>query len=182
VFGKAGGFAASLDLATLNGSNGFRIDGVDELDLSGGSVSSAGDMNGDGFDDNIIGAPFADPGGDLGAGESYVVFGRAPDAAVRRVGSAADQTIRGGDFNDTLIGRGGDDVLAGGAGHVRLKGGPGADDFCWRAVPSPARTRSLISAARIASRSTAASSAFPKTISRRGASSWARPRKTRTIA
>ena len=43
------------------------------------SVSSAGDVNGDGFDDVIVGAPFADAAGNLknAAGESYVIFGQA---------------------------------------------------------------------------------------------------------
>ena len=45
------GFAASLDLSTLDGSNGFRLDGIDENDHSGGSVSNAGDVNGDGYAD-----------------------------------------------------------------------------------------------------------------------------------
>ncbi len=49
VFGKASGFAASLDLSTLNGSNGFRLDGIDPQDRSGFSVASAGDVNGDGI-------------------------------------------------------------------------------------------------------------------------------------
>ena len=77
VFGKASGFAASLDLATLDGTNGFRLDGIDATDYSGRSVASAGDVNGDGFDDIIIGAIGGDPGGDGQAGESYVVFGKA---------------------------------------------------------------------------------------------------------
>ena len=77
VFGKATGFGAALDLSTLDGSNGFRIDGIDISDFSGRSVSSAGDVNGDGFDDIMIGASGADPGGDTSAGESYVVFGKA---------------------------------------------------------------------------------------------------------
>ena len=63
VFGKASGFAASLDLATLDGSNGFRLDGIDAFDNSGRSVSGAVDVNGDVFDDIIIGARGADAGG-----------------------------------------------------------------------------------------------------------------------
>ena len=57
IFGAAGGFAPSLSLAALDGTNGFRLDGSDNYDSSGISVSSAGDVNGDGFDDVIIGAP-----------------------------------------------------------------------------------------------------------------------------
>ena len=75
VFGSSGGFSSSLDLSGLNGSNGFVINGIDEFDYSGRSVSSAGDVNGDGFDDLIIGASYADPNGNSFAGESYVVFG-----------------------------------------------------------------------------------------------------------
>ena len=77
VFGKSSGFTAAVDLDTLNGTNGFRLDGIDASDASGWSVSSAGDVNGDGFDDLIIGAHRADPGGDYAAGENYVVFGKS---------------------------------------------------------------------------------------------------------
>jgi hypothetical protein len=76
VFGKASGFTANVDPSTLNGTNGFKISGVAASDSSGKSVSGAGDFNGDGFDDVVIGAPFADPNGDV-SGASYVVFGRA---------------------------------------------------------------------------------------------------------
>ncbi|MBX9258234.1 FG-GAP repeat protein [Desmonostoc muscorum CCALA 125] len=75
VFGSSSGFGASLNLSSLNGSNGFVINGIDAEDFSGISVSSAGDINGDGIDDLIIGAPGADPNGQYNAGESYVVFG-----------------------------------------------------------------------------------------------------------
>ena len=75
VFGTSSGFSASFDLGSLNGSNGFVIKGVDAGDESGWSVSNAGDINNDGIDDIIIGAKFADAGGDNSSGESYVVFG-----------------------------------------------------------------------------------------------------------
>jgi hypothetical protein len=76
VFGQRGGFTGQIDLGALNGTNGFALTGVDGLDRSGFSVSSAGDVNGDGIDDLIIGAPRGDPGGRTDAGEAYVVYGR----------------------------------------------------------------------------------------------------------
>ncbi len=75
VFGRTTSFAAALALSGLNGSTGFRLDGVAALDVSGRSVSAAGDINGDGIDDLIIGAHYADPNGG-NSGSSYVVFGR----------------------------------------------------------------------------------------------------------
>ncbi|MDA1016047.1 MAG: GEVED domain-containing protein [Planctomycetota bacterium] len=52
------------------------LNGIDGNDQSGFSVSSAGDVNGDGIGDLIIGAFLADPNSNTEAGESYVVFGR----------------------------------------------------------------------------------------------------------
>ena len=57
VFGNAAGFPADFDVATLDGGNGFRIDGESFNDNLGRSVSCAGDVNGDGVDDIIVGAP-----------------------------------------------------------------------------------------------------------------------------
>ena len=125
VFGKATGFAANIDLSSLNGSNGFKLSGGATGDLTGFSVTSAGDVNGDGFADLIIGAPKAIYG--IRSGASYVVFGRAPDAAVNRVGTGASQTLAGGAFNDTLSGLGGNDRLFGNGGNDTLKGGAGND-------------------------------------------------------
>jgi len=126
VFGRPGGFPATLNLGSLDGSTGFRLDGVAEGDESGKSVASAGDVNGDGFDDLIIGAKFTDRGG-LGAiGSSYVVFGRA-SGAISRYGSAAGELLAGGEFNDSLGGLGGNDTLRSNGGDGTLEGGDGAD-------------------------------------------------------
>ena len=49
----------ALNLSQLDGTNGFRLDGIDAYDYSGFSVAGAGDVNGDGIDDLIVGAPAA---------------------------------------------------------------------------------------------------------------------------
>lgn len=67
-------YPAFIDLASLDGTTGFRIDGIGGYDNSGRSVASAGDVNGDGFDDFIIGAAEADASGVGQAGQSYVVL------------------------------------------------------------------------------------------------------------
>jgi hypothetical protein len=123
VFGKAGGFGTSFNLSDINGSNGFVINGIDPGDYSGQSVSTAGDINGDGFDDLLIGANGADLRGqydyDLDfAGESYVVFGRDFTNSVTQTGTEG---------NDTLTGNASDEILIGGLGNDRLSGGLGID-------------------------------------------------------
>jgi hypothetical protein len=77
VFGRQGtAFSPELDLSELNGTKGFRIIGGGVGDRSGSSVAGAGDINGDGTDDLVIGSPSADPAGVLAAGRAHVVFGR----------------------------------------------------------------------------------------------------------
>ena len=75
VFGSDTGLPNPLNLSSLNGLNGFVLNGEAAYDGSGRSVSAAGDINGDGIDDLIIGAYLADPKGNSAAGRSYVVFG-----------------------------------------------------------------------------------------------------------
>ena len=111
VFGRPN-FSPSTALSTLNGSNGFRLDGVAASDQTGSSVSSAGDVNGDGFDDLIIGAPRADLiGTDSGAG--YVIFGFRAQEAVSRVGTNIANRINGGIGADTIAALGGHDTILG---------------------------------------------------------------------
>jgi VCBS repeat-containing protein len=124
VLGKANGFGANLDLAGLDGSNGFRIDGIALRDQSGFDVASAGDLDGDGFDDLVIGAPFADVGSAADAGQSYVIFGgntgTEVTASVRKAGTSGTDLFTGkaGDDSFTKIGAG--DVVRSGAGDDRI--------------------------------------------------------------
>ena len=65
----------AIDLVNVAaGNGGFVIHGKDAGGLSGNSVASAGDVNGDGFADLIIGAP--------GSSDAYVVFGHAAGFAI----------------------------------------------------------------------------------------------------
>ncbi|MEJ1970004.1 MAG: hypothetical protein WDN03_15435 [Rhizomicrobium sp.] len=129
VFGKPGGFGASVDLAALDGTDGFEIGGFVPNGYAGASVSAAGDLNGDGLSDLIVGAYHASSGGSTYAGQSYVVYGILPDGPVTRTGTDASQTLVGGHFDDTLNGLGGDDLLYSNGGNDTLNGGDGNDGF-----------------------------------------------------
>ena len=111
VFGKADG--TPVDLAdVVAGSGGFVINGIQSYDLAGFSVSGAGDVNGDGLDDLIVGAPYAN-GPESNSGHSYVVFGKADGAPVNLANIVAGNggfVIKGYDFG----GRAGSSVSGGG--------------------------------------------------------------------
>ena len=68
-------FPRQFNLADLNSSNGFVINGIAARDLLGISVSRAGDINDDGIDDIIIGARGADPSGNSYAGKPTLSLG-----------------------------------------------------------------------------------------------------------
>jgi hypothetical protein len=76
IYGKDGGYDAPIDLASLNSTQGFKVDGAAAGDTSGHSVSAAGDINNDGISDLLIGAYYADPSGRFDAGSSYVIYGK----------------------------------------------------------------------------------------------------------
>ena len=70
-------FGNPFDLSSLNGANGFTINGVAELDRSGASVCVGEDFNGDGYSDLVIGVTGADPNKKSASGQSCVLFGRS---------------------------------------------------------------------------------------------------------
>ncbi|MFQ5785058.1 MAG: FecR domain-containing protein [Alphaproteobacteria bacterium] len=124
--GPAGGFGATFDLDNLDGSNGFRLPGDLSSGAAGRSVSAAGDVNGDGFGDLLIGAP----SGDLSTpGTASVVLGGDFSGAVTQAGTAGDDMLQGSASNDVIVGGRGDDVLTGNGGTDVLRGGAGNDTF-----------------------------------------------------
>lgn len=120
--------AAATDLEQLVPQLASRVDGPGPGALAGTAVSSAGDFNGDGFADLLIGAPGAARGATANVGAAYVVYGTAvgiPDVtldvltpasgvAITSAGAAAGKAIGiavadAGDFN----GDGYDDIVVG---------------------------------------------------------------------
>jgi len=68
IYGSQSAFPARMALSDLDGSNGFRINGIGTVDYYGVYTRTAGDFNDDGIDDFIAGAS--------GEGASFVIYGR----------------------------------------------------------------------------------------------------------
>lgn len=127
VYGKTSGEMVELS-DVQHGIGGFVINGVGEDDNSGWSVSGAGDVNGDGFADLLVGAPFDSPNGSS-SGASFVVFGDNFTQSVTNVGTTDGETLTGTIENDIIFAGEGDDTINGTPGEDRLSGGNGADVF-----------------------------------------------------
>jgi hypothetical protein len=86
----AGSAYLYLGGSTMNGTSDLYLTGEATGDYFGSSVSSAGDVNNDGFTDFVVGAP---DGGFNGAGKAYVYFGG------NSLNNVADVTITGNENN-----------------------------------------------------------------------------------
>ena len=131
VYGKTDTTTVDLD-QVANGIGGFVINGGISSSSTGISVSYAGDVNGDGFDDLIVGASAASIANAAGTstsnvGQSYVLFGGSSKMTMidqagttsddTLVGTSASQTAILGAGNDIYTANGGADVIYAGAGN-----------------------------------------------------------------
>ena len=148
VFGTASGFGSVdgsgrvvIDVDSFTASQGFIIRGDTAGDTAGASVSAAGDVNHDGFDDLIVGAPLGDDGG-VNAGEAYIVFGGAfglGSTPVVTTGTGAAEALYGGLGNDTISGSGGADLIRSGSGDDTLS----VADLSFRSIDAGGGTDTL---------------------------------------
>ncbi len=118
---QAADWGMEYDLSTADAS----FLGEDASDRSGRSVAAAGDVDADGYDDFLIGA-YADEDGGSGAGQTYLILGKADGWVMDTSLSDADASFLGEDGNDysgwsvstagDVNGDGGDDFLIGAYG------------------------------------------------------------------
>ncbi len=95
----------------LVGTNGFRLGGAAAEARLGAAVSGAGDVDGDGALDFIVGAPFSDAGASFRAGRAYVVWGASGVPPDRGIDLASTLAISGSASEDqagTAVAGGGD--------------------------------------------------------------------------
>jgi Ca2+-binding RTX toxin-like protein len=136
VFGKVTGFGSTLQLSSLNGSDGFRLNGAVADDTAGHAVAAAGDINFDGLSDVVVGSEQTNSA----AGAVWVIYGQRPADAVTALGSAAAQYMAGSTDGDTLSGAGGNDVLEGHLGADILKGNGGSNTASYEHATSSSGT------------------------------------------
>src|SRR5689334_17973464 len=65
----------NLNLADLMPAQGISILGANIGDGTGYSIANAGDFNGDGYPDFVIGSPNASPNSKTSSGISYIIYG-----------------------------------------------------------------------------------------------------------
>jgi hypothetical protein len=125
MFGRTGTYDTNVLLSGLNGANGFAIRETGSANVTGFSVSSAGDVNGDQMDDVIIGGDKSTE-----SGFSYVIYGTNQPS-----NSIIDTFVLPIETGFTIVGFGSQGLSVGSAGDFNndgvddiLIGAPDADN------------------------------------------------------
>jgi hypothetical protein len=95
IFGKASGWSMDTNLSQADAS----FIGENRGDRSGCSVSGAGDVNGDGYDDFLIGAEYNSEGG-TSSGQTYLILGKPSGWSMDTSLSKSDASFIGEGRND----------------------------------------------------------------------------------
>jgi len=129
IFFGSASLPAIIDASNAN----VKLVGEDADDQFGDSVSAAGDVNNDGFDDVIVGA-YGDDDGGGNAGAAYIFYGSenmsalsdASNADIKLIGEdagdyfgvavAGDGDVNADGISDVIVGAYGEDAGGGGAG------------------------------------------------------------------
>jgi hypothetical protein len=91
-----GGVADAGRVFVYSGATGkkiYRLDGTAAYDWLGFSVSAAGDIDGDGYDDILAGAPLADPSGIFDAGSALIYSGQTGAIIFQHDGTTASENV-----------------------------------------------------------------------------------------
>jgi hypothetical protein len=135
ILGHTSGWTSNTNISKANAS----FWGEDKEDGSGYAVAGAGDVNGDGYDDILIGAPGDEEGGAQSSGQVYLIFGKPSGWAMDTDLSTANASfldknqydgfgsdvagvgdVNGDGYDDILMSAPGDDDAASGAGATFL--------------------------------------------------------------
>ena len=136
-------------IRSITSDKGLILNGLLENQGAGFQVSGGNDVNGDGFDDIIVGGyTYPNINGvrelpnDADGNNAYVIYGfdvngvhstsitnSGTSASETITGSAVNDTLSGNDGNDIIRGGNGDDKITGGTGNDKLDGGHGNDEF-----------------------------------------------------
>ena len=71
----------------------YRWDGTSGFDAFGSAIGGGGDVDGDGVPDIVVGAPYASPGGVLGAGSAFIFSGATGELLLRWDGEELDAAL-----------------------------------------------------------------------------------------
>ena len=123
VFGR-GPDTTPIALADIAlGMGGFALDGESGFALAGSAIDGAGDVDGDGFADLIIGSPRHA----AYTGRAHVVWGGDYLGVVDMLGTPQNDVLEGDAAANLLVSGRGDDELSGGGGADVFHSGPGDD-------------------------------------------------------